>query len=293
VNVISLSLGAALLTWAIRADADWFDRHVLPTYCPRAPSTLVFETCARWSAAFAAALVVLFVRPKLGRWAARRERPRLWYAAARLAGAVSLALVVCDVVLRFRQRPRRLEDDEGLPPMRVDETGNYVPIPSRVKDFAVQGRSVRYELDAEGNRAASVRNASDPRAATLLFTGESITLGWGVAYEESYPALVGRDLGVQSVNLAVTGFSSDQAFLRLREALPRFALPVALVTIVIAPVIVPPRELKGKIPLSGIAGKAVAGSIPATEFGPASRVKIGILLPNAPGNPAGGKLLAS
>jgi len=114
VNVISLSLGAALLTWAIRADADWFDRHVLPTYCPRAPSTLVFETCARWSAAFAAALVVLFVRPKLGRWAARRERPRLWYAAARLAGAVSLALVVCDVVLRFRQRPRRLEDDEDL-----------------------------------------------------------------------------------------------------------------------------------------------------------------------------------
>jgi len=117
--------------------------------------------------------------------------------------------------------------------MRVDETGNYVPIPSRVKDFAVQGRSVRYEIDAEGNRAASVRNASDPRAATLLFTGESITLGWGVAYEESYPALVGRDLGVQSVNLAVTGFSSDQAFLRLREALPRFALPVALVTIVL------------------------------------------------------------
>jgi len=36
-------------------------------------------------------------------------------------------------------------------------------------------------------------------------------------------------LGVQAVNLGVYGFSSDQAYLRLRNELPRFRRPVAVV----------------------------------------------------------------
>jgi hypothetical protein len=205
----------------------------LPNYCPRAASTLVYETCARWGAALSAAFVALVVRPKLARWLAQPRGRAAWYAAARITGAVLLALVACDVFFRFKETRRRLEDDAGLPPMRVDATGNYVPIPSRVKESEVQGRSIRYEIDADGNRAATTRDVTDIDAPTILFTGESITEGWGVAYEHSYPSLVGGALGVQSVNLAVTGFSSDQAFLRLREALPRFARPLAVVTIVL------------------------------------------------------------
>jgi hypothetical protein len=117
--------------------------------------------------------------------------------------------------------------------MRTDETGNYVPMPSLAKQGEVGGRMIRYEIDADGNRAASTTRAADRRAPTILFTGESITHGFGVAYEHSYPFLVGRAMGVQAVNVSVTGFSSDQAYLRLREALPKFERPLAAVTLVL------------------------------------------------------------
>jgi hypothetical protein len=39
---------------------------------------------------------------------------------------------------------------------------------------------------------------------------------------------------VQSVNLAVTGFANDQAYLRVRDALGRFERPVAVVMLAIA-----------------------------------------------------------
>jgi len=38
-------------------------------------------------------------------------------------------------------------------------------------------------------------------------------------------------LGVQSANLAVHGFSTDQAYLRLQAELPRFRQPIAVVTV--------------------------------------------------------------
>jgi lysophospholipase L1-like esterase len=233
VNAISLSLAALLILWAVRSDPDWFDRHVLPNYCPRATSTLVFEACARWGAALLALFVALVLRPKIATWAAGPRGPGARRMAAPIAGAALLALALCDLFLRVKEKRPRLEDDAGLPPMRIDATGNYVPIPSRVKEFEVQGRNIHYEIDADGNRARATRDVADLDAPTILFTGESITQGWGVAYEQTYPNLVGRALGVQTVNLAVTGFSSDQAFLRLREALPKFVRPLAVVTIVL------------------------------------------------------------
>src|SRR5204863_2973463 len=50
-------------------------------------------------------------------------------------------------------------------------------------------------------------------------------------WDESVPAEVGAILNIQSANLAVHGFSSDQTYLRLQDELPRFRHPVAVVTI--------------------------------------------------------------
>jgi hypothetical protein len=44
---------------------------------------------------------------------------------------------------------------------------------------------------------------------------------------------VGRALGAQVVDVAVTGFALDQAYLRLRDSLARFAAPIAVVTLVV------------------------------------------------------------
>jgi hypothetical protein len=50
------------------------------------------------------------------------------------------------------------------------------------------------------------------------------------------PGQVETLLGTQSANLAVHGFASDQAYLRLSEELPRFRRPVAVVSL-FAPVL--------------------------------------------------------
>lgn len=55
--------------------------------------------------------------------------------------------------------------------------------------------------------------------------------GEGLTWEESVPAQVGAMMGVQSANLAVHGFASDQAYLRLQAELPRFRQPVAVVSL--------------------------------------------------------------
>ena len=55
--------------------------------------------------------------------------------------------------------------------------------------------------------------------------------GEGLTWEESVPAQVGAMMGMQSANLAVHGFGSDQAYLRLAAELPRFRQPVAVVSL--------------------------------------------------------------
>lgn len=54
--------------------------------------------------------------------------------------------------------------------------------------------------------------------------------GEGLTWEESVPAQVGAMMGKQSANLAVDGFGSDQAYLRLQTELPHFRRPVAVVS---------------------------------------------------------------
>jgi hypothetical protein len=52
-----------------------------------------------------------------------------------------------------------------------------------------------------------------------------------LTWEESVPAQVGAMMQTQSANLAVHGYGSDQAYLRLVQELPRFRRPVAVVSL--------------------------------------------------------------
>jgi len=232
-NLFASACGAALVVWAFRSNAAWFERHVLPNYCALSPATHVFEWVARGAAAaLGIALVVLF-RPKLARWAARADGAAVAKTATRFVVPALLALVVCDGFLRWKEGRHSLATERGLPPMRIDETGNYAPVASSATEWDVEGRMIRYETDADGNRALRSTDVVDKSAPSILFAGESVAQGWGVAYEDGYAPIVARAMGLQSVNLSVTGFSNDQAYLRLREALPSFARPVAVVMLVL------------------------------------------------------------
>jgi hypothetical protein len=71
----------------------------------------------------------------------------------------------------------------------------------------------------------------DTSRPTIVFIGESVMFGEGLMWDETIPAQVGAMLRIQSANLAVHGFSSDQAYLRLETELPRFQRPVAVVSL--------------------------------------------------------------
>jgi len=56
-------------------------------------------------------------------------------------------------------------------------------------------------------------------------------VGEGLKWDETIPAQVGALMNMQSANLAVHGYATDQAYLRIESELPRFQQPVAIVTL--------------------------------------------------------------
>jgi hypothetical protein len=95
----------------------------------------------------------------------------------------------------------------------------------------VGGRAIDYAIDPAGYRVPRVDEPVDPERPTILFVGESVMFGEGLTWNQSVPAQVGAMMGVQCANLAVHGYSSDQAYLRLERELPRFRRPVAVVSL--------------------------------------------------------------
>jgi hypothetical protein len=90
---------------------------------------------------------------------------------------------------------------------------------------------IPFAFDADHDRAPSTTWTADRAAPSILFAGESIVEGHALLWDETIPAIVGGALGIQTVNLGVQGYGSDQAFVRLADALPRFQHPVAVVSL--------------------------------------------------------------
>src|SRR5438552_829215 len=65
--------------------------------------------------------------------------------------------------------------------------------------------------------------------AQLIPSGDSSAFGHGLKWEESLPGILARALHVQVIDVAVSGYSTRQAALRLAEAAPRFHQVVASV----------------------------------------------------------------
>jgi hypothetical protein len=171
--------------------------------------------------------LVLFVRPRVGRLVA--------WAPARVvqsAIAAGLALGASEMVLRrvhLGAREWLVPDEE--PRRRGDPLLGWTFEPARTGHATVGARVIDYAVDAAGYRVRNVDAPVDPEQPTILFAGESVMFGEGLTWEESVPAQVSTMMGIQSANLAVHGFGTDQAYLRLKSELPRFRRPVAVVSL--------------------------------------------------------------
>jgi hypothetical protein len=220
-------VGVALVAAALALDAGWLDRHFLPSFfLPRRWYIRIHEI-VRWTIALLGIVVVWRSRS-----IARRLTVRALLRALPIAAAAVLALGASELVLqRVHLRPGEwlLPDEE--PRRQPDARLGWTLVPARTGVRAVAGRTIEYAIDAAGYRVRRVDEPVDPTRPTVVFTGESVMFGEGLTWEESVPAQVGARLGVQSANLAVHGYSTDQAFLRLQTELPRFHQPIAVVTL--------------------------------------------------------------
>jgi hypothetical protein len=146
--------------------------------------------------------------------------------------AVVLALGASEAALRYvHLRPAGWLLPEEEPRRRPDPRLGWTFVPARAGRVTTGGRAIEYAFDAAGYRVRRVDEPVDPDRPTILFIGESVMFGEGLTWEESVPAQVGAMLGLQSANLAVHGYGTDQGYLRLEAELPRFRRPVAVVSL--------------------------------------------------------------
>ena len=95
---------------------------------------------------------------------------------------------------------------------RYSETYGWEPRPGAVA--LVEGQ--RTSINAAGQRGTLHANARTPGRPRLLMIGDSVAFGFGVADEQTFSADLESD-GYEVVNLAVPGYGTDQALLRLER----------------------------------------------------------------------------
>ena len=219
--------GLALLVIAIGANQRWLDQHILPSFLLTRDWLVPLETFARVVIGVVGAWLIVHVRPRVGRFV-ERAPGRAWPIAL----AILVALAASEPVLRRIQfRPVGWLSAEDEPRRRPDSRLGWTFVPSRTGHATVAGRRIEYALDSGGYRVRHVDEPVDRERPSILFTGESVMFGEGLMWDESVPARVAMRLGIQSANLAVHGYGSDQAFMHLQAELPRFRRPVAVVTL--------------------------------------------------------------
>src|SRR4051812_12499291 len=211
---------------AAAASQSWLDRHFLPSFFIPRHWYVLIETTVRCAIAGAGAALALG-RSRLA--AALTRTPTM---IPHIVLAAVLAIACSDVALRWilLQPTEWLARDEE-PRRLADPQLGWVLAPARTGHRTVAGRTLDYAVDAAGYRVRRVDEPVDPRRATIVFAGESVMFGEGLAWQESIPAQVSALAGIESANAAVHGYSSDQIYLRLVRELPRFERPVAVVSI--------------------------------------------------------------
>jgi hypothetical protein len=223
--VIALA-GIGLVGLALVTSQAWLDRHLYPSFFLTRRWYVILESSARVAMTMAGLSLVLVARAPIGRIVARRP------ASVPIAiVACVLAVVAARAVLAWTRPANTWLLPQIEPLRRADPRLGWTVVPARSGQKAVGGRTIDFTYDAAGYRVRNAAEPVDPARPTILFTGESVMAGEGLHWEETIPAQVGGLLGLQSANLAVHGYATDQSYLRLEADLPRFRRPMAVVSL--------------------------------------------------------------
>jgi hypothetical protein len=229
-QAIVVMFGLACVAAILVTNDAWLERHILPEFFePRAEQRRV-QMIVHGVLLALAFVLWAWVRPRAGRWAARKPGRELAADLLPTLIAIVLAFGASEVLLRrlpwfsTHQLPTQRE-----PLRRRDPVTGWAYQPARVGRGVLGGRMIEYAFDDAGHRVRRAGEAVDYAAPSVLFVGESIVSGHGVTYDETIPARVGARLGLQPANLAVGGFATDQMYLRFIAEWPKYRQPRALV----------------------------------------------------------------
>jgi len=223
---VLITMGAALVAAAVAANQAWLDRHFLPSFFIPRHWYVLIETAARCLVGAAGVLMIVGRR-----WLARMVMSAPVMIAQVIVAAV-LAIGASEAALRWiHLRPTEWLVADEEPRRQPDARLGWVLAPERVGRSRIGGRTIDYAIDRSGSRVRSVDEPVNPALDTIVFAGESVMFGEGLTWQESIPARAGAMLHVQTANIAVHGYSTDQMYMRLERELPRFERPVAVVTI--------------------------------------------------------------
>src|SRR5436190_18741536 len=220
-------LGVVLCGSALLANQRWLDHHFLSSLYTSRSRYVWIESIVRIAIAAVGAVLALVVRRPLGKFIAYHPA-----RALQITLAILLAFPATEFVLRMRHRRVAMAEEypaEVEPSRRLDSRLGWIFVPSRTGYQRVGNRTVEYAIDSAGYRVRSVDEPVDPDRPTIVFTGESMMVGERLTWDESIPAQTSAILGLQSANVAVSGFANDQAYLRLQAELSHFRRPVAVV----------------------------------------------------------------
>ena len=226
-EIVVAAVGVALVGCALAARQPWLDRHFLPSFfVPRLWYVLI-ETTVRVVIGLSGLAMAMVLRRPVARALVRAPHYLLTGALA-----VVLAVSASEFVLRQEHSQPTAWLAKAEEPLRqADDQLGWVLTPGRTGHATIGGRQVDYRIDTAGYRIAANGADIDPERPTIVFAGESVMFGEGLQWDETIPAQVEAMLGIQSANLAVHGYSSDQIYLRLEQELPRFRRPVAVVAL--------------------------------------------------------------
>jgi hypothetical protein len=228
VEIVVGAYAILMLGGALAANQAWFDRHFLPLFAIQRSVLIAAEWGLRGFVIVTATMVLLVYRRPIALLLSRATVGGI----LRVVLACALALGTVELILRLHPlHPHDADPLELEPRRQSDSLLGWKFLAPRSVVAREAGRAVSYSFDAAGYRVPAPDAEVDVARPTLIFTGESIIVGFGLAWEETIPAQVGASLGIQSANLAVSDYSNDQSYLRLAAELPRFHKPVAVVTL--------------------------------------------------------------
>ncbi len=232
VEAAILCAGLGLIVIAALTDRHWLDRHVLPHMFLSRGEQLLWWRVERIGALLLGLALIALIRPWVGGRMRRGHGRELAILSALTIVAIVLSGLACELVLRttsWRKIDHWAATEE---PRRIaDAYLGWNNMPSRVGIDNFNGRRIVYAIDADGRRIAAPDRPLDPGKPTILFTGESIMLGFRLNWSETIAGRIEAATGLQSANLAVNGYGTDQSFLKLEQELPRFAQPKAVVAL--------------------------------------------------------------